>query len=341
MRYKYLFFIIALILATTGSILAATESFWLCFKDSLSRKYLMQIDALGNVVLPPQKISELGQKQFAGDQALSFNGNNALNLWFNPLHAGISRYVLNVRTLETKALVQTNQQPVDTAAFISATQRKDNNFISFAKLTNEGRRIAAFPVDVHGIITGHSWFLSPVLSPLCENITFRCRGGVSSNGRVAFWTDIHGTRTAELFIQILGNRGRPKGTPVLVDRIFSRTVIPVIYESADISDILDSNVRYVVYITAPPEDDGRPQTIKLQKVDGVNGALIGSPITLFKASIIGQNLKVDRKGRFIVFTRASINYLALDATGHASGAPRVILPTFQIGGLDLLPTTLP
>jgi hypothetical protein len=73
------------------------------------------------------------------------------------------------------------------------------------------------------------------------------------------------------------------------DSVTSHFVIPTIYESADISDILDSTVRYVVYITAALDDDeGRLQTIALQKIDGITEQKIGDPILLAKDAVFGS-----------------------------------------------------
>lgn len=331
---KLVFFLLFLLNFRAFSFAQPNERLWVSFGGS-SARYIMTIDALGNVVTPPFKVSNLG-RFFRPLTALSLNGDNKLNFWFN---AGqISREVLDKKSLRSLKLVDTNLTEAiesDTST-LDVTNRRKNNFISFPIDTEEGMRGIAYPLDESGRIIGDGWFLSPPLSPeLCGNDTNRCKGGTAANGRVAYWIEKNSNhpRRTDLFIQPLGPRGRPILEPIFIDRIISHTSQLSSILSADATTILSGKKRFLVYTKEIAE---RRDTVLLQHIDAVTGNKIGEAITLFRGDVAG-NLKIDPKGRFVLFSGADsqigggLVYLALDAIGHASGSPKILTDLAFVG----------
>jgi hypothetical protein len=330
--------VIFLILLSTArlSISNSSERFWISFRISQSAKYLMQIDALGNVILPATKISELGPTRTSFRTALSFNGTKALNFWFDSSER-ICRYVIDQNTLRTLQFVKTNLSSTDVTE-LSVTHRVKDNFISFSVATNEGIRLAAYPMDSDGRITGPAWFLSPELSQTCRRLGILCRAGVAPNGRLAYWGDVNTTKPREddLFVRPLGPLGQPILKAVKIDQIFSQTALVSTFDGADGTNVLPGNKRFVVYIKAPPPPDQGfpPNTLILQQVDALSGHEIADPIVLLRTIDVAGNVRIDPEGRFVIF--GSVAYLALDSTGHPSGKPRFLVKNNSAAGFDLL-----
>jgi hypothetical protein len=345
MRFKFVAITVLFFSSIGASAVDPPDKFWISFvshKSLRSTRNLMQIDLFGTVLLPPMKIDQLGHVHLTHPTALSFNGPDRLNFWVGP-HP-MSRFIINKTTLKTIRQVQTKLDRFDADSFLAVTHRKSDNFIAFDVPTDDGIRLAAYPLDSGGKVIGKSWFLSPPFSPVCE--TFLCGGGVAPNGRVAFWADFDHKRASrnELFVRLLGSRGRPVGDPIFIEEVTTKVAFaPAHYNDADVSSVLPEGLRYVVYIRVPHTEEERPDSLRLQKIDASTGAKIGDPIILTKDLDLGD-VKVDPKGRFVLFTDHSdggvlangLYYLALDATGHPSGKPRPIV-LGNLGFIDLLP----
>jgi len=326
------------------------ERLWISFGGYTGNfpKYLMTIDVLGNIEVPPFRVSELGHYRVASITALSLNGFNALNFWYASTgHNGqIFRVVIDKQSLKSLKWVKTSLKGMlmgpGLFSPLDVTNQKQNNFISFPIATVDGMRVAAFSLDEFGKNTGKKWFITPSFSPECGTNTLRCKGGASSDSHFAYWIDFSTARRTDLFVQPLGSLGRPILKPVLIDSLFSSGHTLNTITSADVTNTLKGNSRFVVYIKQP---ETRRGSLLLQKIDAYSGNKIGLSIALLKATFF-KSVKVDPKGRFILFIvddpviGTGLAYLALDAAGSASGRPK-ILTGLALAGLDLLREQLP
>jgi hypothetical protein len=93
---------------------------------------------------------------------------------------------------------------------------------------------------------------------------------------VAFWADFDNKRASrnQLFVRLLGSRGRPVGDPIFIEEVTTKVAFaPAHYNDADVSSVLAEGLRYVVYTRHPhTEEEGVPDSLRLQKIDSSTGA---------------------------------------------------------------------
>lgn len=308
----------------------------------------MQIDWQGNVLMPPFKVEGIGARK-NGMPALSLNGSNALNLWFlSSANGRVYRAVVHKKTLKTIKVIETPLKgfPVSDS-ILNVTKRAENNFVSLPVQTSEGIRVAAYPINQFGQVSGKRWFLSTPLSSVCDTGRLNCKGGFGSNGRLGYWIDLNGTKTTELdlFVRPLGAMGIPVQEPVFIDSITSRFRIQSAFHGADATATLPGNKRFFVYVKAHPPGVAfeKPQKLMLQQLDAVTGEKIGVAIELYRDELLYPNVKIDPAGRFVLFSANftefgsgldGLLYLSLDIEGRPSGRPKLL--TTRSGGIDLL-----
>ena len=308
----------------------------------------MQIDALGNIVLPPTKIIETPKTHPGYVTALSLNGKKALNLWFISARFPfkISRIVVDKQTLRMKRFVETSLRCPDAFNSLTVTHRIDDNLISFPTETSDGIRVAVYPLNEFGHVQRPGWFLSPLLlPPACVN---NCHGGVLSR-RLGYWVTTNPTksREADLYVQPLGPRGRPAGDPILLDRVLNHQSFGIAtFHSADTTNILSGDRRLVAFIKTRVESEKGDELI-VQSIDAKSANKIGKPIVLNRQEEFPGIAKIDPLGRFVLFfttgdldTPGGLTYQALDATGHPSGSPKILATNTSEDAMDLLPEKL-
>jgi hypothetical protein len=333
------FFLILNVLAFTLAV--PRERLWISFTGPRSGKYLMQIDALGNIVLPPIRILESPKTPPGYVTALSLNGSKALNLWFISARSpfAISRIVVDKRTLRAIRFVKTNLRSVHYFSSLTVTHRTDDNLISFPAQTRDGVRIIVYPLDKFGHVERPGWFLSPLLLPPgCQN----CQGGIPGSGRLGFWVSSNSRNGQNgLHMQPLGPRAQPNAETVRIAKISGSTIVAT-FPAADITNRLPGDKKLVAYIKHFEEGE-QPETVIVRAVDAKTGGKIGSRIVLKRQSSIGGNIKIDPLGRFVLFftepdfeTPNALTYQALDATGHRSGSPKILATNTSAQGMDLL-----
>ena len=229
-------FIKVLILFAFGSLTSlcfALDAYWISFTSFTDvdqpgpepggPKYLMKIDVLGNILVPPTKIDTKGSGYVSpgfGATALSRAGlATNLTMWFphmNQLGNGnhvVYKAIINKSTLRVVSIEKTEIRTGD-IHLISAKQKAKRNFIVVDFHTGS----ANFCHDLlaHSAQNpSSSWLLQECLT---EYSTF----AVSGDGRALFYSqpNLELTRT-DLFFQLLGTRGRPVGDPQLIARCSS------------------------------------------------------------------------------------------------------------------------
>ena len=251
----------------------------------------------------------------------------------------MARFVIRKTDLVTLRLVKTT---LASTGPITVTHRPENNFITFPSRDNDGNRIVAYPLVSFGRLSGPKRFLSPILSETCDRIADLCIGGSSSDGRHAFWTNVNqeNSRVDELFIRPLSFAGFPSMPATKIDRIYSAAAVVSRFGGADATETLQDNSCFFVYIKSPTAGSRIAITEHYpQQVDAATGNKTADPVILFRAREFLGSPKVAPRGHFVVFSDNRLIYLALDATGHPSGSPHVLveMPQGQIGGVDLLP----
>jgi hypothetical protein len=125
--------------------------------------------------------------------------------------------------------------------------------------------------------------------------------------------------TIDLFIRPLNPLGIPIRDASFVDKTVpfaSRDIN--LFSSADITEILPGGRRFVVYVKSHTYSFG--ETLLLRKVDSATNIRLGEAIVLYRTEQIYGNVKIDPRGRFIIFGGSGdLSYLALDSEGHPSG----------------------
>ena len=170
----------------------AAESLWVSFVGRPA-KYLMRIDALGNILLPPTRIAEIGSFREADLTALSVRDSRTLNYWYisNSKEHTVFRLVIDKISLRTLKLVETKLDAdfSDNDSTLDVTNRIGTDFISFPRVTLNGLRLAAFPLDQLGRVVGQQTFLTPEISgEFCGQNPSRCKAGTSDDHDRRFYS---------------------------------------------------------------------------------------------------------------------------------------------------------
>jgi hypothetical protein len=307
------------------------ERLWVSLVTKLAEKSLMQIDSKGNIVLPPFKVSEGATTHgTAQEMALSANGDGALNVWFVKDGGQVFRIAVDKQTLKTLSVTKTKMNTIPVGAKrLDVTHRAENNLVAINVNVDGGVRTAAYPVDIHGKVTGRSRLITPPVSSSCDD----CMGGLAGN-RFVYWTDYKSITphyVMDLFIRPLS----PGRSQVFVDRVTSRGSPRSHFGYADATQELPGGKSFLVYVKVQYADE-RPYRLFLQQIESSTGQKQGAPILLYRSDGIGI-VKIDPLGRFLLFTDedSRLAYLSLDATGHPSGTLKVLLP-FRSVLTDLL-----
>jgi hypothetical protein len=333
---------------------SAIDRYWVTYYDIFPHGYhLLYIDALGNVLRTANIKADAG---IGG--CLSKKSDSRLVQWYlGP--AGPPKYVRQALIDKTK-LTTLSHVRTDVLTFgpeyLQITQRPRDNFL----VLRIGDFLTAFGVSATGSLNGTSWplFRSPFRSRYSQytDSIITGRGGVSADGRFSYFIDLTETESGTLthrgdswlFVQRLV-LGKPQGSPILIHSL--KTSGRSIW-CADITNALPGQRRLVVYMVAVSRWRSSRTPVRdqvfLQVIDANTGSLIGSRIALrsYEELDVEQGLAVDPLGRFFiagVFEPShpggptGVVFQALDATGHISGAARVLSPIEAMAaGIDIL-----
>jgi hypothetical protein len=288
-------------------------------------KYMMKIDVLGNVLIPPTKIDTKStgyrSPSFGGTALSRVRQGTRLAMWFPHYHElangnhVVWKAIIDKSTLRIASLEKTEVR-AGNITVISAKQRAKRNFVTVEYYTG--------PPDFRHLMLAYSarnpansWLLQECLFGLC---TF----GVSADGKVFYYSQRNSGQTRiDLIFQRLDRRGRPTGNPEVVASGSDPFVI-------DVTSVI-GNKRYFVY-------GNNNSSVLLQVIDAKTGKKVGDKIRIANNTTI-QAGAIDPLGRFVIYYSAKgdinpIYYQALDATGHPSGSRKQIATGFG-GGLDI------
>lgn len=340
---KKIFHLVTILLSilSFASFSLAVDEYWVSFSEPPEQspgpgigKYLMKIDALGNIVVPP-KIVISNLKPTGESTTISHGGFNRINLWTvstsGLFRRNIFRAVIEKSTLN---LVSLQRTPIQTSNFlwIQTTQKDHQNFLAVQVLQKPFEhllsRFVGLKLSVDGEFIGPNWFLTPDQVP-CVGIG-DCGGlGVSADGKVFFFASIF-THPKSIVFQSLRTSGRPDGEGKVNQ--LNRGVTPM-----DMSNLLPGRRRYLLYrIESAPGDP----PLLLQIVDNDSLEFVGDPIKIAETRFGPQIAAIDPLGHFILYKKPNLNntlvYQALDATGHRSGQPKNLSVGNLGNGIDIL-----
>lgn len=306
-----------------GNGAARSEGFWLLTRGGKGGRFLTKIDPLGTIIQPPSKIQD-ADSVYGKFMALSQNGRNALNVWIGGSDVAVQRLVIDKRTLKTIRIIRTN---IKSFGRLSVTKKTINNYIAFLQSTSEGVKLVSYPIDNYGAFAGRHKTLSPPLN--CP-----CSGGLSSDGRTAYYSTIKMEHFAveSLYVQPLGAMGNPNSSPTHVDQAYEIVGVPEGIAGIEASNDVASNTRWFLYHKQYRGDDvpllnraffqplnldtSEPSSpkVKVTPPDDGNTEVLMDPLRRF----VLTNARID-------YTQSVVVYQALDSLGHLSGKPRLIL----------------
>lgn len=344
-RLFYLFIPFLLAFATTASsLLSDVDEYWISYsgcppqgsqKPAGGPKYLMKIDALGNVLVPPTRVfsnsMRLGFFSYPSATAISHNNvSGGINLWFQSIKGPraneypVLRAVIEKRTLRLTSIRRTALVTSDTS-HLQVTQRGQDDFLTLqARNPDNSHSQVAYPLSVSGAVSGPKWLLN-------NTACFECGSRVSSDGRAFVYSD----DKIRIMIQPLGPNGRPSGKAIMVDEGLR------IRDPFDVSSMLPLGRRFVVY--EGNAGIGIIQPLCLRVMDMRTGTRISNRIVIGSGVGHFQPAAIDPLGRFVVYFAGGfypnyyhLVYQALDATGRRSGMRKTISEKDVCKGVDIL-----
>jgi hypothetical protein len=308
--------------------------YWVSYTTN-EASYLLQIDGVGNVVQNPRKLpTPKGVKKIA----LSQNGNQNLNLWYANNHVVctvIRKHDLRILKSIQMTITTTNPE------LLKVTQKDENNFMAVNESTGNDFYYAEFVVKTYPIGLGSVRIPREISMPYHKaSADFSCdvcAGSISSDGRTVFWYTQEDTLEEPVRMLISDvHDDLTFSTPALgaFSNVVGNSTSGVISIAAAASNVLPDGRRYIVFLTA------LQPTLVLQIIEPDFSQI--SPINLISKKTTGP-VSIDPEGHFVIFGHRSVGksgpfiaFQALDATGHPSGSPRVMVNLVKPIGLDIL-----
>jgi len=295
-------------------------------------KYLMKIDALGNILEPARLVIRNSRTYVSpvyGATAISEN-DSLLNMWMpafsESIHHRVFRAMIRKDTLEVTAFIKTDLQ-VRNDYNLQVTQRPESNLLVMedfvSTVQSDTLRYLGAPLSNNGTVIGKRVELSP------QPVSCPCEVGISADGKILFFNDAKfnssGVETALFTLQRLDLHGNPIGHPEVIAK---GRLVPT-----DISNILPTGYRLALFRGLPP------LTLYVMPISNESLQRIGAPIRIAsQTDIASQSAAIDPYGHFVVYKRFNTPYLffqALDALAHPSGKPKMI--SDKVGsGIDIL-----
>ena len=338
-KYSSIFVLFCLVAKTLFAD-ASNDTYWVSFVLGFhAPKYLLKIDALGEILTDPVRLSDLNTGTFNNTgtnlpdaTALSGRSKDQLNIWLYTRDQKIARAVVNKKSSEVSKIQQTEILSSD-SVHLQVASRIDFHFIVYSVDSGGTEYLVGREMTPAGLPLNNVWKLSsqPTGGAFCD--LWDCGGGISSDGRMAFFAE-RNTSKNNLFVQPLGKLGRPSGKTVLIESMLKSS--RHLY-SVDVSNTIENSWRALVYTVDPGTfTDGHFQ-IFLQKIDARTGQKQGERILISRTKdTLGQDVAIDPQGRFIIYSNEALLFQALDATGHASGKPKILYNKKSVaGGIDI------
>jgi hypothetical protein len=318
-RDVLLFMMLGIISFHGLSVSMANDQYWISYsgdrteQEPRSKKVLMKIDALGNIIVPPKVvITDPYFTVVTGATALSRNLLSNLTLWLPGRNRHAANFPIRKITIDKATLTVSSREKTGLITnddnTMSVTQKKGNNFFVLRRLTNRNpirNDLLAFSTKD----PNKSWLLTECMQGDCTFV-------VSADGEMLSYT-VRELRLS-VFVQPLGPAGRPIGEPVFIARTNDEIV-------GDVSRPLKGGKRFCVY------EEGA--SLFLQAIQSKTGKKIGERIRI--AGNLGSPV-IDPFGQFVVYiSQDRLFFQALDALGNPSGT-RKLLATGAGTGVDIL-----
>jgi len=321
------------------------ERYWISFTQAVpdipgapgpvGPKNLMQIDSIGNVLIPSQKVvrQSVVRTELGAPTALRRTGGR-LTMWITDRHLNVIRVRIDKKSLQVLSVHNTGIVTANRNR-LQVSQRDTEDFLVADLLGQQGVQPSALHLDDKAIFTDR---VTPISRSEFDCFDgFHCGPSVSSDGNMAI-LGYRENKTTTLSLQPLTVAGRPKGNPVEVVTTPKGTTIP----SFDVTNPI-SGSRFLVYVEFKVSSAAGTQTLYLQKVSSGAGNLIGDRIQIATGLVTaGQSVAIDPLGRFVLYTISNypfpgtnLIFQALDATGHTSGNPKQIASKVD-SGVDIL-----
>jgi hypothetical protein len=334
---------------------APLDAAWVTFEKFHSpenSKFLVQINSTGQVLVSEKRVINTGAYGSAGAYgseganwggyaaALSNAGSNMLNLWVIDRKGTLVRIIVNKLTFKVSSIIHTKAHSTNPLK-IQVTNRGNDNFLALQTSNGLGQDLlTAVSINPAGVLLGKSWQLSA--EPFggdweCSQAS-GCGGGVSADGRMAFYVTSAPHNTTRLFVRPLGNRGRPDAHQVLVDTLQSESGGLM---GVDVSGRLADGSRILLYVARRRVIHGEiADSLYTEKIDAAWGTKTGQRLQIKRLPDLaaGQGATIDPMGRFVLYVDNYENQLmfqSLDTLGNATGPSRVIASSVS-GGLDIL-----
>lgn len=240
-----------------------SDLYWLSFvgSDSASPRFLMQLDAPGNIVAEPKAVVPAGQfGTAAGATAIAPKGCCWISMWMTGSHNNVYRAIIDK---ESRTLQSARKTDIKAGIYSSlqVTQHGSRFFLAAEKPEEVFR---GFGLDGKGVLDGSVWRICP------RTTNGHQTGAVSSDGLMALSNDSD-PASDQLYAQPLSSDGTPAGNPSVIT---SSSIIDVFAE--DVSDPLADDKRFVVYAA----DAGDGMQVFLQAIHAGTGIRIGPRILL-------------------------------------------------------------
>ena len=301
--------------------IGAVDSYWVTFSGDCGCDdiFIMKIDQDGNILVPPKAVLAIGDVS-ANTSALSKNGTSKLNLFHWNKDAKLTRAIIDKATLKVTSTKKTQIVTKD-GGFLQATQKDKDNFVLGERTTGP---LALFKVTSTHVPKAPGWDLDADITMSNDEATISADGLVVVSNR----SDLDANSPDQIFVQLLDDKGNPKGPAKLIAKYTD-------IEASDVTNALKDGLRFVVYIVdsgTSPDDK-----LLLQKIDATGkkkGAktVINTPPNREEDN---QVVAIDPLGRFVLFTMQGDNYgcyaqdiLAyqkLTETGKKSGSFKILV----------------
>lgn len=164
----------------------------------------MQIDSLGEVLIPPKRIVNWSRIDTAESTAVAPDGPGRLQVWIlGGFPRNVYRALVSKRNLSLISLKKTNLETETDAAFIDVTQRPSENFLSLGIPASEAQLLTGFGIGSNGSLDKNGWSLSSTPFGTRDRCWGVCGGGISTDGKGAFILDRSSLEHTRLFVQKL------------------------------------------------------------------------------------------------------------------------------------------
>lgn len=329
-RTKLYIVIFVFLIASPAFAGKTVDHYWVAYRTAFRSTsgnfqnplFLMQIDALGNVTIPPKEVLPSVRNDSSSFLILTPRTQATLLVWSG--YREVFQYVIDKNTRRVLSRNKTELK-LEYPGLLGSTTREQNNFL-LAKWPNSyDAGIAAVGLGPFGGFMRY-WPLSP------PGWLVRASGAaaVSGDGSSLVWTMSY--RNILIF-QKLNQQGMPSGKSNVISKYIG---------GVDLSNRLAGEKRHLVYrkvFEGRGCDEGY-ETVWIQTIDARTGFPQGEPILLQGRTeslcyLPLNSVFMDPKGKFLIYWRFSycalgrcktsvLLYQALDQNGKPKNPPKLI-----------------